>query len=209
MRGKPSRFAHASALCGITPAGAGKTFHVLCLSGFREDHPRRCGENHHPPVRHHRRGGSPPQVRGKPSRALSVVNSDRITPAGAGKTATLRMCSRNARDHPRRCGENVAPMSSISAAPGSPPQVRGKHFHRLCSSCGLGITPAGAGKTQSGGRGLLLCRDHPRRCGENFSCVIQVCYRCGSPPQVRGKPLSQCHSHPSARITPAGAGKTS
>ena len=50
--------------------------------------------------------GSPPQVRGKPVDLTDVNDNDRITPAGAGKTAAMDV--------------------NVLAAAGSPPQVRGK-----------------------------------------------------------------------------------
>ena len=50
--------------------------------------------------------------------------------------------------------------------------------------------------------------DHPRRCGENGRTVGEKSLNTGSPPQVRGKPLSVCGQTPLLRITPAGAGKT-
>ena len=76
-----------------------------------------------------------------------------------------------------------------------------------CAS--VGITPAGAGKTKSSGTGLYTNRDHPRRCGENplLVCLLQALI--GSPPQVRGKQQGAVQSPAAARITPAGAGKTS
>ena len=70
------------------------------------------------------------------------------------------------------------------------------------------ITPAGAGKTQSGGRGLLLCRDHPRRCGENLDVARHFENGAGSPPQVRGKRRGNRSQKRRTGITPAGAGKT-
>ena len=171
----------------ITPAGAGKTRISSSRSGASEDHPRRCGENHHPPVRHHRRGGSPPQVRGKQYMNDSKKALLRITPAGAGKTKTKRTLMDVIRDHPRRCGENWDTSCCIIAADGSPPQVRGKqpfHSYRLCSSR---ITPAGAGKTAGAVGTRAGARDHPRRCGENESTSIAGAKPIGSPPQVRGK----------------------
>ena len=71
-----------------------------------KDHPRRCGENY-----------------------LTYVcndKTDRITPAGAGKT-TSRPCSgAGCQDHPRRCGENGSHHALANSDYGSPPQVRGK-----------------------------------------------------------------------------------
>ena len=74
---------------GITPAGAGKTARQICNISQSEDHPRRCGENNGSPPHTAYEGGSPPQVRGKPSELLSDEIIDRITPAGAGKTPSL------------------------------------------------------------------------------------------------------------------------
>ena len=50
--------------------------------------------------------------------------------------------------------------------------------------------------------------DHPRRCGENISTASHAVGFPGSPPQVRGKPISDTPSSRIWGITPAGAGKT-
>ena len=73
------------------------------------------------------------------------------------------------RDHPRRCGENEKGDAFWWQDKGSPPQVRGKPIWKAASGKGVGITPAGAGKTLLGaGYGDEL-KDHPRRCGENLT----------------------------------------
>ena len=92
---------------------------------------------------------------------------------------------------------------------GSPPQVRGKLDIDEATGGRIGITPAGAGKTENPSGNPLWAGDHPRRCGENSNRASPVLSTQGSPPQVRGKrlvctPYAQRH-----RITPAGAGKTS
>ena len=71
------------------------------------------------------------------------------------------------------------------------------------------ITPAGAGKTCGVALPYDFKPDHPRRCGENCAWSLQTLTAIGSPPQVRGKPIIILHSIAYARITPAGAGKTS
>ena len=71
----------------------------------------------------------------------------RITPAGAGKTNNKIGVFAYNRDHPRRCGENYALNFNALAGVGSPPQVRGKLANENADLSGLGITPAGAGKT--------------------------------------------------------------
>ena len=147
VRGKPSRQTPPKRRCGITPAGAGKTCLFFFHFPFPRDHPRRCGENR--PVRRRRRGGvgSPPQVRGKRRRSRWVLNHDRITPAGAGKTKSPCSSVSAHRDHPRRCGENLLNALNTTG------------FQR--------ITPAGAGKTAGDSRRKSVFKDHPRRCGEN------------------------------------------
>ena len=52
--------------------------------------------------------GSPPQVRGKPLKKAIEGGENRITPAGAGKTSVSILSAYAARDHPRRCGENLS-----------------------------------------------------------------------------------------------------
>ena len=70
---------------------------------------------------------------------------------------------------------------------GSPPQVRGKLLGNWVIAEGLGITPAGAGKTSEAVLMPKKIQDHPRRCGENLSRVGKLSATPGSPPQVRGK----------------------
>ena len=59
-----------SCCCGrlghrITPAGAGKTKQEKTQPSYKQDHPRRCGENPYHADSLKQRLGSPPQVRGK------------------------------------------------------------------------------------------------------------------------------------------------
>ena len=193
---------------GITPAGAGKTNTLLTAKVKHRDHPRRCGENNIESIISELQRGSPPQVRGK----LIVISTDkfmfRITPAGAGKTGFLVVCTKQAEDHPRRCGENVAYHTKLCVTDGSPPQVRGKLPYRFLGHVGKRITPAGAGKTGFGMRFNYRFEDHPRRCGENIVIDYDWYSKTGSPPQVRGKRGTKPTMTKDQRITPAGAGKT-
>ena len=153
--------------------------------------------------------GSPPQVRGKPPSLCKNTQHRRITPAGAGKTCVPTSSRVIPEDHPRRCGENFFQNAGVAKKTGSPPQVRGKpqadcHVFRR-----QGITPAGAGKTDSSSRYVSSARDHPRRCGENADTPTVPPKIGGSPPQVRGKRRRADWRRQTARITPAGAGKTS
>ena len=74
-----------------TPAGAGKTKKEPRTQCYRSDHPRRCGENPNQFIKHIQSQGSPPQVRGKPRSISGNRHTDRITPAGAGKTPSLHV----------------------------------------------------------------------------------------------------------------------
>ena len=192
----------------ITPAGAGKTSRVCFRAWVLWDHPRRCGENGKPKTHNPRTKGSPPQVRGKPPGEGSVVTYTRITPAGAGKTITAQVGTFQAKDHPRRCGENRTGAAALTRRMGSPPQVRGKLAVSGFFAAPVGITPAGAGKTIRRCPESATARDHPRRCGENFTRQRGHVLQPGSPPQVRGKQSPCCGDYRAARITPAGAGKT-
>ena len=73
--------------------------------------------------------------------------TQRITPAGAGKTGDTLENDEIKEDHPRRCGENSFYSIFESIDAGSPPQVRGKHIYWLNPVTRERITPAGAGKT--------------------------------------------------------------
>ena len=112
----------------------------------------------------------------------------RITPAGAGKTSRYTF--------------------GMGQSPGSPPQVRGKHYLRVSAASCAGITPAGAGKTKSRTILSAVAEDHPRRCGENALFHGYVGCISGSPPQVRGKLCDSSRFAVTPGITPAGAGKT-
>ena len=127
MRGKQKLEEQAVKAFRITPAGAGKTSALRSMCAGLRDHPRRCGENK--------------------LDELQTEIDERITPAGAGKTVRAEYHLLQAADHPRRCGENKPCRTAVNQIPGSPPQVRGKHYNRDCGGRAYGITPAGAGKT--------------------------------------------------------------
>ena len=172
----------------ITPAGAGKTIMLAPVPHIHQDHPRRCGENYNPNFKIYFILGSPPQVRGKRNTVFQRFQSERITPAGAGKTDKYRSAHVNIWDHPRRCGENCTVCSCLTGLPGSPPQVRGKRGE-------VDVV-------------MYNEEDHPRRCGENFWISSIDVPILGSPPQVRGKRGFDQAALMTGRITPAGAGKT-
>ena len=55
---------------------------------------------------------------------------------------------------------------------------------------------------------MLLCRDHPRVCGEKLTPWQSRLRSMGSPPRVRGKDPRVCGEKLSLWITPACAGKS-
>ena len=50
--------------------------------------------------------------------------------------------------------------------------------------------------------------DHPRGCGENHEGKVVSAVHQGSPPRMRGKPVTKQLWHRRVGITPADAGKT-
>ena len=147
MRGKQERAVGIVQQSRITPAGAGKTRQFDSKPELIKDHPRRCGENKNVLSASYSKAGSPPQVRGKLNGVNGALDSGRITPAGAGKTGDRKNFASSARDHPRRCGENILYLCREREILGSPPQVRGKQTARGSIPFEIRITPAGAGKT--------------------------------------------------------------
>ena len=99
-------------------------------------------------------------------------------------------------------------ISIAGRCTGSPPRMRGKHiFDRRIASVPR-ITPAYAGKTVPLTPAVNVSRDHPRVCGENDGRGRLGVFTPGSPPRMRGKPLTDGSDEYARRITPAGAGKT-
>ena len=147
-------------------------------------------------------------MRGKPVVAEWFALEDGITPAHAGKTASLGRSAPAVRDHPRACGENMSLTCSSVSLAGSPPRMRGKLTAEDLHLGDDGITPAHAGKTPRHRPARRQRRDHPRACGENTTRKA-VRGKCpGSPPRMRGKRAFPYDSSVMDGITPAHAGKT-
>ena len=152
--------------------------------------------------------GSPPRVRGKLGAAELKGQIERITPACAGKTNRKSHPWLDRTDHPRVCGENSSYFFTSSGDNGSPPRVRGKPSSTQGNAGELRITPACAGKTRNFRYRPAGTPDHPRVCGENQKWTTKGTLQDGSPPRVRGKPVTGRRVHRDGRITPACAGKT-
>ena len=187
VRGKVAERCYTDCACGITPACAGKRTRRLQMRQDERDHPRVCGEKRS--LAHHRGGllGSPPRVRGKGLFLYRWNRQHGITPACAGKRGFQSRPCPQCRDHPRVCGEKIAPMLNGMKNMGSPPRVRGKDLLVSSQLAAFGITPACAGKSISASVGGAPVRDHPRVCGEKAASKAIPSNGQGSPPRVRGK----------------------
>ena len=208
MRGKRRDNDSVHRATRITPADAGKTVTRCNDKVPISDHPRGCGENDTIAQLRQELAGSPPRMRGKPTRTKEHFTKNRITPADAGKTQPRDMRGTACWDHPRGCGENVRPVFSVRLVTGSPPRMRGKHVNVKGQKTPKRITPADAGKTIVFNNCKIARWDHPRGCGENSRRKQKNGTARGSPPRMRGK---RSAIHPGTgrkRITPADAGKT-
>ena len=149
MRGKQCIWTQSKMTRRITPAHAGKTRILRALERIMQDHPRACGENGMHKSRVRTAAGSPPRMRGKPTKKMCPAPCIRITPAHAGKTIAASNISPSVQDHPRACGENAFLANLSRLRPGSPPRMRGKHGFELDRPKPYRITPAHAGKTDA------------------------------------------------------------
>ena len=85
--------------------------------------------------------------------------------------------------------------------------MRGKGANADCAGRTTGITPACAGKSKKRHLGGWKKGDHPRVCGEKFTCFAHRSTLPGSPPRVRGKACFLLLHLFRCGITPACAGK--
>ena len=86
MRGKVPDSAKKFTNSRITPAYAGKSYRFFVVACDDWDHPRLCGEKTHTGALFTAYKGSPPPMRGKDGVDSIPQDSDRITPAYAGKS---------------------------------------------------------------------------------------------------------------------------
>ena len=86
--------------------------------------------------------------------------------------------------------------------------MRGKDCRSADNVQRIRITPAYAGKRQVRCRCPPERQDHPRLCGEKFTCFTIVFPPDGSPPPMRGKGTGGVAMFVNKGITPAYAGKS-
>ena len=135
---------------GITPARAGKRYHLLAITDGNRDHPRTRGEKGNMDISAVVGQGSPPHARGKGTFSPTTYLGCRITPARAGKRWGKTCPPFPAQDHPRTRGEKGLQQFATVFCTGSPPHARGKAAHNARAGKHGGITPARAGKRLNG-----------------------------------------------------------
>ena len=106
VRGAPLRWRRGSFRCGIIPACAGSTPTAMAVHRLVRDHPRMCGEHDIKRWDSRRNVGSSPHVRGALLSPPLPQSHGGIIPACAGSTCACTRPRRDARDHPRMCGEH-------------------------------------------------------------------------------------------------------
>ena len=106
------------------------------------------------------------------------------------------------------CGKDCANPSLSLTAMGSPPHVRERPDAMQEDARNTRITPACAGKTTDFDVIDTANEDHPRMCGKDYFCLVQLIMGLGSPPHVRERQTQKQLKLLNNRITPACAGKT-
>ena len=207
VRGKVTRAGGEAAGVRIIPAGAGKRESMEILPSNYQDHPRGCGEKASCVVSGVAVSGSSPRVRGKALGRGRDGGALGIIPAGAGKRSAKKRVAVDALNHPRGCGEKMAPHGALGCLAGSSPRVRGKALPPRRQPPFCRIIPAGAGKSRRMRRTAPSLPDHPRGCGEKVPAWVQQAACLGSSPRVRGKVLWCAVRDLLRGIIPAGAGK--
>ena len=130
MRGRPVCLPAAVSPVRLTPANAGTTCVTRCGSPSTGAHPRECGDDGRPCPWSSALGGSPPRMRGRRAMVWAQNCRARLTPANAGTTYLAPTAARDAKAHPRECGDDHTCRPSNSSMIGSPPRMRGRPF--LC-----------------------------------------------------------------------------
>ena len=187
MRGKAFRPCQWYIDYRITPAHAGKSPSFSATRYNTEDHPRACGEKLFGLWSMAIILGSPPRMRGKEAKSNVCGSQTGITPAHAGKSFDPCKYFRDAKDHPRACGEKPHSLNFPSKPIGSPPRMRGKVAAVATMVSAGRITPAHAGKSSLLAFSESISLDHPRACGEKTSFAMVPLETPGSPPRMRGK----------------------
>ena len=208
MRGTPADIAGSDHKTGIIPAYAGNTRLPNRMPGPRRDHPRVCGEHSVRISPLPMCTGSSPRMRGTLLFDFDGLLVWGIIPAYAGNTVAAPVRPGHWWDHPRVCGEHHSSSMFLLESSGSSPRMRGTPFALCRRNEHAGIIPAYAGNTTTTSASSLLCRDHPRVCGEHRLVVDFLQFGEGSSPRMRGTHLQHGLHVEHVGIIPAYAGNT-
>ena len=195
-------------LLRIIPAYAGSTPSTSGQIGGDADHPRIRGEHPDRSGSSRPAPGSSPHTRGARVAGVGGCFLTRIIPAYAGSTSPPTDDRNFPKDHPRIRGEHPLINSKENAHDGSSPHTRGAQPAGAVRVAELGIIPAYAGSTSSGGWLPVRTRDHPRIRGEHRSVQPRPGGAAGSSPHTRGAQMLTAQNFQRQRIIPAYAGST-
>ena len=193
---------------GIIPARAGFTPSRTRPGRWAQDHPRSRGV--YPGSRHTDpdNPGSSPLARGLPPRPVRQLIGQRIIPARAGFTPSMRVRCPSTGDHPRSRGVYAWSLSSSQLVNGSSPLARGLRLDRVHEGRDLRIIPARAGFTSARRAPSADSRDHPRSRGVYTRRRRDRTANRGSSPLARGLLADDCLTRDRRGIIPARAGFT-
>ena len=147
-------------------------------------------------------------MRGTLRRGNDKGHADGIIPAHAGNTGAPANDARAAWDHPRACGEHTSTGTAKVTVKGSSPRMRGTLDDTYTKLPIAGIIPAHAGNTNFFCFLFIVCRDHPRACGEHCFGMACVRFHSGSSPRMRGTRRHATALRRIDGIIPAHAGNT-
>ena len=173
---------------GLIPAGAGRTEGGLESLGVVGAHPRWRGAHDAKKASNTLEGGSSPLARGALDRGACVGPPSGLIPAGAGRTTFMREKGEPTQAHPRWRGAHWGDPEDANRVKGSSPLARGAPRDRGGPEGGVGLIPAGAGRTK-------------------FQKTIRVTNE-GSSPLARGALISLTSHRCPRGLIPAGAGRT-
>ena len=169
-------------------------------------HPRSCGVFYLPMALFIFLIGSPPEVRGLPSRFLEQSSFSWFTPGRAGSAFQWTLIEPIFAVHPGSCGVWVTWKGWQSSRPGSPPVVRGLlnllPVFLVCER----FTPGRAGSVTGPMEDPMPKKVHPRSCGVCLRDGEQIRSCQGSPPVVRGLHYCALEYAHGPRFTPGRAG---
>ena len=166
VRGNPRADPDPESYSRSIPACAGKPRSGCPNAGFRQVHPRVCGETQASCFGPKLFPGPSPRVRGNPEQPAIAAAQGGSIPACAGKPAPGRPQDQEWRVHPRVCGETPPGPDLDDSVTGPSPRVRGNHFLVVGLCERRGSIPACAGKPISIQPSRSERWVHPRVCGE-------------------------------------------